>query len=117
MDASSRRTSSESMRALELEQAALVVDAERAVGAEAAGGDDPVAGDDQRQAVVRAERARGALGVRVPGERGELAVRDGLAVGNAAEGLGDRELERRAPVEVDLEVVEGDLLAAEVGGD
>ena len=46
---------------------------------EPAGGDDPVAGDDQREPVARAERAGGPLRVRVPGERGELAVGDGLA--------------------------------------
>ena len=55
--ASSRRTSSES-GTFELQQPSLVLDPERAVAADPAGGDDAVAREDQRQPVLRAERAR-----------------------------------------------------------
>ena len=56
--------------------------------------------------------ARGAL--RAPGERRELAVGDDLAPGNAPQRLGERLLERSRPLRVELDVVEGDALAAEV---
>src|SRR5215218_864316 len=95
IEASSARTSSERGMTLQGEQATLVLDAERAVGTQSAGRDDPVAGDDERKAVVRAERARCSLGIRVAGERRQLAVRDRLAVRNGAQDVGDGKLERR----------------------
>ena len=58
--ASSLRSSSES-DTLELQQPPLVLDAERSVRADAAGGDDAVARHDEREPVLGAERARGAL--------------------------------------------------------
>ena len=73
-----------------------------------------MAGHDEREAVAGAERARGALGVRMPGQRGELAVGDRLAVGHLPQDLGDGDLELRAPGEVDLDVLERDALAGEI---
>ena len=57
---------------------------------------DAVARDDEREAVSRADRTGSAVGVRVVGERGELAVRHGLAIGDATKRLRDA----RAPIEV-----------------
>ena len=81
---------------------------------EPAGRDDPVARDDEREVVLGAERARGARARGPAGEGGQLAVGDDLAPGNAAQRLGERLLERRPPLGVELDVVEGDALAAEV---
>jgi len=53
-----------------------------------------MARDDEREAVVRADRPGGALGVRVPGERRKLAVADDLAPRNVAQGLDDGALKR-----------------------
>src|SRR5581483_11706436 len=101
--ASSFRRSSES-DTLELEQSTLVADAERSVRAHAVRGDDAMAREQDRDPVARAEGSGGAVRVRVARERSELAVRDRLGVGHGAECLGDRSLERRAPVEVELDV-------------
>ena len=73
-----------------------------------------MAREDQRQPVLRAERPARARRLRPAGERGELAVADGLAVRHAPQRLRDRPLQRRAPLEVDLDVVERDALAGEV---
>ena len=78
-----------------------------AVAADAVRGDDAMARDDEREAVRGAERARGARGARATGERRELAVRDDLAARHRAERIGERALERRRPVEVDGDVLEG----------
>ena len=56
--------------------------------------------------------ARWAFGM--PGQRGELAVGDRLAVGHLPQDLGDGDLELRAPGEVDLDVLERDALAGEI---
>src|SRR5262249_2159079 len=114
--ASSRRTSSES-GTLELQETTLVVDAERAVAAESPGGDDAVAWKDERQPVVGAEGAGRPRRLRTAGERGELAVADRLTVGHGAQGLCDRALERRAPLQIDGDVPERHPLALEVRGD
>ena len=82
---------------LELEEAPLVLAAERSVSAKPAGGHHAVAGHDEREAVAGAERARGALGVRMPGQRGELAVGDRLAVGHLPQDLGRRRLGTPCP--------------------
>src|SRR3954470_845635 len=99
---------------LELEQSALVLDAAQAIAPDSIRGDDPVTGDDEREAVVRAHRAHGPLGVRIAGERGQLPVRDNLTPRNAAERLDDSELEGRQAVEVELDVAEGLACAAEI---
>ena len=74
--------------------------------ADAAGGDDAMARHDDREPVRGAERAGGALRVRVAGERRELAVGHDLAARNARRRSAERELERRRAVEVELDVGE-----------
>src|ERR687892_1927065 len=73
--------------------------------------------DDEREAVAGAARPGGPVGVRPAGQRGQLAVRDDLAAGHGAQRREDVPLERGCPVEVELDVVEGDALAAEVRPD
>src|SRR3954470_18369786 len=99
---------------LELQQAALVLDAAEAVAPDPIRGDYAVAGDDEREAIVRAHRACSALGVRVAGERGQLSVRDHLPPRDGPQGLDDGALERREAVEGELDVAEGLATAAEV---
>src|ERR1051326_995794 len=111
--ASSLRRSSES-DTLELQQAALVVDAEAPVVADAVRRHDAMAGQRERRPVVRAERPGGALRVRIAGVASQLPVRDDLAVRHRAERVGDRALERRQAFEVELERVERRPLAGEV---
>src|SRR5881397_3749700 len=69
---------------------------------------------DQRIPVLRAEGARRALSVRVPGRASQLAVGDDLAVRHLAKGPRDRVLEGAQPVEIELDVVERDTVAREV---
>src|SRR5207237_5541411 len=69
-----RRSSASGKRTLELEQAPLVADAERAIRAEPAGRDHAMARQQHREAVPRAERPRRAVCVRVARQRRELAV-------------------------------------------
>src|SRR2546421_4010248 len=114
--ASSLRRSSESDM-LEGEQPALVVRPMRAVRAEPRRRHDAMAGHDHGEAVVGAEAPGGPLGARVAGEGGQLAVGHDLAAGHAPQRLRDRELERRAPLEVELDVVERDGLAGEEGAE
>src|SRR2546422_9480129 len=105
MAASSLRTSSES-DTFELQQPALVSDTAGAVATDPVRGDHAVARDDDGKPVARADRAGGALGIRVAGKRGELAVGDDLAPRNVAQRLDDGALELRIAVEVDLHVGE-----------
>src|SRR5437763_954699 len=108
--ASSLRRSSES-DTFELQQTALVLDAERSVRADAVCGNDAVTRNDEWVAVVCAERPRGALGIRTTGGRRKLAVRDDLAGRDAAQGGRKLELERRVGVQVELDLVEADAFA------
>src|SRR5262249_27886851 len=108
IDASSFRISSElhiasERDAFELEQRPLETAPERPVRPGPRGRHDAVARDHERDAVVRAERAGGALGVRVARERGQFAIADDLAVRQHAQHLGDGLLKGRAPLEVELD--------------
>src|SRR5262245_51650320 len=99
---------------LELQQPALVAEPERAVRPEPVGRDDAVARDEEPEPVRRAHRADRPLRVRVPRERRDLAVGRRLPVRDRAHGTDRRELERRAPLQVELEVLEPVARAGEV---
>jgi hypothetical protein len=73
-----------------------------------------VARDDEAEAVTRAERAGCALCAGIAGKARELAVRDDLAVRNAPQRLEDGSLERRPPVQLELDVSERLPRASEV---
>src|SRR6266487_94682 len=103
--ASSLRTSSES-DTFELQQPALVPDTAGAVATDPVRGDHAVARDDEGKPVVRANRAGGALRVRVAGERRQLAVGDDLAPRNIAQRLDDCSLELGQPVELERDIRE-----------
>src|SRR5581483_3685102 len=110
--ASSFRRSSEST--LELQEAPLVTEAERAIRPEVTGGDHAVAGDEETEAVACAERAGRAGGAGGAGERGQLAVRDHLAPRDRPERLGAAREELAVVLEVDRDVLERNRVAGEV---
>src|SRR6187455_101724 len=72
-------------------------------------------GDDEGEAVRRAHRPRSPGRPRTTGERRELTVRDDLAPRHSPQRHDDVALERRGPVEIDLDVPEVHGLAAEKG--
>src|SRR5438034_4898533 len=111
--ASSFRSSSDS-DTFELQETALVVDAERAIRAEPVGRHDAVTGNDDREPVPSAERSRCTLRVRTAGECRQLAVRHRLAAADPAERLRQLTLELRRAVELDRHVEEVVWLAREV---
>ena len=80
-----------------------------AVGTQAPGcGNDPVAGDNDRDRVLRADRADGARSPRMPRLLGNLRVRARLAVGDAGDGRQDVPTELGAFHEgFHIEVLEG----------
>ena len=96
---------------LEGQQAALVVEAERAVAAEPAGRDDAMARDEGREPVARAEGAGRAGGAGPARERGQLAVGDDLAARDGPQRALAIAVE--AVVEVELDVGEVVRLARE----
>src|SRR6266568_9487706 len=79
--ASSLRRSSDS-DTFELQEPPLVLRSETAVRTEAGCRNDTVARQDERKAIVRAERSRCTLCVRVTRRARKLAVGHDLAVGN-----------------------------------
>jgi hypothetical protein len=100
--------------ALQAQEAAFVLDPERPVSAEAGRRDDAVARQEEREAVVRAERAGCASRPRPAGQLGELAVADHLAPGDCSQGRGRFPLERGRSRQVELDISEGDRLPGEV---
>ena len=80
----------------------------------------PSAATTRWQGISRAKRLRAqneptARCARVAGERCELPVADDLAARDGAQGGGDLALERRAPGEVERDIVEADRRSAEEG--
>jgi hypothetical protein len=73
-----------------------------------------VARDEEREAVLGTEGAGGAGGAGAAGECGQLAVTDDLAPRHRAQRPREGGLERRAPVLVERDVLEGDALARKV---
>ena len=69
---------------------------------------------DEWKAVVRAERAGGALCARPPREARKLGIRDDLAVRHSSKRREHVSLEGRPTVGVDLDLRELDSLACEV---
>ena len=113
MAASSCRRSSES-DTLELQEASLVLHAQRAVGAESSRGDHAVTGDDQTEAVVGAERSGGALSAGMACQASEVAVRNNFSVGDCTERTQHGELEGRPAADFQLDIVELGTFTSEV---
>src|SRR4029079_8709108 len=100
---------------LEREQPPLHLDARVPVATDAVRADDTMARDDEREAIRRAHRARGPRGPRPTCEGGQLAVGHDLAPRHTPKCLDDVTLERRRPVQIDLDVPEVHGVAAEKG--
>src|SRR5439155_107210 len=83
-------------------------------GTRAAGCDDGVGRKEERVAVVRGDRAGGALRGRMSGGVRELAVGDGLAVRHSAQCASNGALKRARSIEVEIDPLEADALAGEV---
>src|SRR5947209_822584 len=82
--------------ALQVEQPALAVDAAAVPGQLAVAADDAVAGNDDGDRVLAVGQPDGAAGFGVADPLGQLAVGDGLAVGNVCKCLPYPPLEQRA---------------------
>lgn len=104
----------EAVVALVGEEPALAVDAAAVAGEGAVGADDAMAGDDDADRIRAIREADGADGFGAADALGELAVGDGRAAGDLAEGEPDFALEGSAKGG-DGEGVDGGEIAVEVG--
>jgi hypothetical protein len=101
--------------ALESQQAKLVSDSELAVRAQAVRRHDPVARHEDREPVSRAKRPGRTGRSGAPSERRELAIGHRLAARDSSQRGGKGVLKWSQLFEVELDVVEQDRLATEVG--
>jgi hypothetical protein len=70
-----------------------------------------VTGHEEREAILRADRPHRTTGARSAREGGQLAVADDLAARQRAQHAEDGPLEVGAPLEVERNVSESDVLA------